>query len=819
MIPFVRPWMAPLLPLALVLVPALRGRIWFHQDLAHYFYGLRGLLANTWRSGGGPGWTPFVSCGMPLLADIQLAPFYPPNLLFYLMAPGPAFNGYFLFHFLAGTYLAWRFFRRLGCSPWPAAFGTLVFLWGGFFWVHLHHPTFLAAGIWLPGMLEAWNDVIDPRDGQPRAWPRLGFMVAMAALAGGSPQILIYELLVLAAYATFSAMRARGSARRTGHGHRWRVPVLTGAAAVAAGLGCASIQFLPAFFAAREKYRHVLPPMDYSTQFSLSPLACARVLVPNVFGNDFYPFAGHGYQGPSTYWESWFYAGVLTVPLAAFAMRRRGRRGFFSWLLGFGFLASLGKLGGVHGLLAWFLPFYDQFRAPSRWMMIVGFAAAALAAMGLEQVLRSARGEGPERPALERRAIDDSARVVGDAGLLTGLPRLALITLVVGVEIWAVCAMIIFWRDVPLHPVAIVGWLLGLGNLVAAWAYLRWASRASRAGRSAQADWLGPVAVGLLLLDLLPILASYNHTVPAEVALRVPELVKEIRAAAGHGRVLVDRSGPLYLLNGGNEFGYRGVRGYNPMNPARLTRFLEAADHSGPREGGISALVNKVTSPMLDATAARLLVTRKARPARWLKEVYRDPVRRVRVYENTRALPRAFLADQVVVAGDPERVLALSRDALEAFATRRHADVTTRGGEPVAGEIAQRPQSPVVILETDAPPAIHLSPGAAAASSLDWRRDEADEVILEVRAASPVMVVLADTFSAGWSATVDGKPVPIFPAYHAFRAVPVETAGIHEVRFRYETPGLKTGAIVSSLFVLVLCGGWAGDWARRARAR
>src|SRR5262249_2485795 len=62
--------------------------------------------------------------------------------------------------------------------------------------------------------------------------------------------------------------------------------------------------------------------------------------------------------------------------------------------------------------------------------------------------------------------------------------------------------------------------------------------------------------------------------------------------------------------------------------------------------------------------------------------------------------------------------------------------------------------------------------------------------------ASPAYVILADTFDPGWSATNNGRPAPIRPAYVAFRAVFLE-AGQHTVVFSYQPAGFVLGLALS----------------------
>jgi uncharacterized membrane protein YfhO len=67
---------------------------------------------------------------------------------------------------------------------------------------------------------------------------------------------------------------------------------------------------------------------------------------------------------------------------------------------------------------------------------------------------------------------------------------------------------------------------------------------------------------------------------------------------------------------------------------------------------------------------------------------------------------------------------------------------------------------------------------------------------------------------------VDGRPAPILPANHLFRAVPVD-AGTHRVRFVYAPASFRVG-VASTLLGLVLLswlGGRGSPEARNTAAR
>jgi len=97
-------------------------------------------------------------------------------------------------------------------------------------------------------------------------------------------------------------------------------------------------------------------------------------------------------------------------------------------------------------------------------------------------------------------------------------------------------------------------------------------------------------------------------------------------------------------------------------------------------------------------------------------------------------------------------------------------------------------------------PACLRPAGSDAPPGASIRLDEAspEEVLLEVTASEPSLLVVSDSFYPGWRATVDDRRVPILLANGLARGV-VVPAGSHSVSLRYESVSLRIGLVVSAI--------------------
>jgi hypothetical protein len=141
-----------------------------------------------------------------------------------------------------------------------------------------------------------------------------------------------------------------------------------------------------------------------------------------------------------------------------------------------------------------------------------------------------------------------------------------------------------------------------------------------------------------------------------------------------------------------------------------------------------------------------------------------EPAGSAFIHRNTSALARARLAGSPVYASDQQQAgRALMR-------------------------LGPQLRDHLVVEDSSHP----LPADATVSGTAQIVEDLPERVTVEVDAATPAYLVLADTFDPGWSATIDGQPVPIRPAYIAFRAVFVPQ-GRHTVIFAYRPAGFELG--------------------------
>jgi len=104
-------------------------------------------------------------------------------------------------------------------------------------------------------------------------------------------------------------------------------------------------------------------------------------------------------------------------------------------------------------------------------------------------------------------------------------------------------------------------------------------------------------------------------------------------------------------------------------------------------------------------------------------------------------------------------------------------------------------------------PTVAGIPNDDSVATCTMTEDSAERIVIHVEGSEPVVTVLADNFTPGWHATLDGIAWPILQTNGIFRGI-ATPAGAHDIVFTYRpvsfTVGL--GATLGAVVMFVLLG-------------
>jgi hypothetical protein len=400
----------PYLPVIILPIILFAGPIFRLEAL---YWGTPGLQFIPWRAfvwesisnGSFPLWNPYNGMGAPLAANYQSALFYPPGWILYLFAavgetPWLAWAHTLLvvLHLIwAGTGMI-RLVRWLGLGELSQAVGAISFALGSYLVARAGFFSMVWTAAWLPWIIMGASQIASPVNVQSssnKGTLKLSLIVSIAMmLLAGHAQLSWYILLLTAAWIFTGGFILAGV---TGG----LKSILKFGAAVGLAVLLASIQLLPTAEYLFQSQRSGAVDFDTALSYSYWPWRFLTIIAPDLFGNP-----GHGnYWGYANYWEDALYIGVLPVllALATFSLIGIGRKRNltplstlvkFCWaMIGIGFLLALGKNTPIFPFLYQYIPTFDMFNAPSRFLIWPLFGLALLASIGIDH-WRTPTGRG-----------------------------------------------------------------------------------------------------------------------------------------------------------------------------------------------------------------------------------------------------------------------------------------------------------------------------------------------------------------------------------------------------------------------------------------
>lgn len=343
----------------------------------------RVFSAQTFRAESLPLWDPHIFSGMSHVAIVQTAPFYPPNILLYVLLPSTvAFNVAMLLHVLLLLGFSHAYFRLFTDRDEAAWLGAVTLSFCGFLLLHIEAIGIFNSAAWIPPLFYCVEKWIRTRDWRFTAAG--GVCLALQLLAGW-PQMVLLSAIYVAIY-FLSALREQS--------RRWQLLAgLLVMGLLSAGLG--AIEVLPTMEFKPYSNLAVLPYSHFLSN-SVAPQTLVTLLFPYLMGADYVTYHPVPWFGSAQMVVTASYMGVLPLMLgvAALAFWRRSRYVRFAVCSAVvaTFLACAG-LTPVAPLL-YRLPVYNFFRDHRVSLVFLAFSVATLAAYlagNLDQFVQNLR--------------------------------------------------------------------------------------------------------------------------------------------------------------------------------------------------------------------------------------------------------------------------------------------------------------------------------------------------------------------------------------------------------------------------------------------
>lgn len=740
-------------------------------DEVHQFYPWRFFAQTMLNEGQLPLWLPFSFGGEPFVANIQTAVFYPPNIILLSVFPAQLALGYgYLFHlFLAGFFM-YLFMRYLKLDSICSFLSSIILMYNGFYvgFIKEGHYSMIAAACWLPLIFLFFEITLK----KTSVFYGLvtGIPIGLQFLAGGM-HISYYTLLALGLYLVFRSLLIIKEKKAYKEVARlFAISALT----VGTGVFLAAIQLLPTFEFSGLSTRAGGIRYDFATTYSLPRQNLITLVLPNFTDNH-------------------MYIGIFPLILIFFAIflkksekEDRNEISFFTGLAILSLFLAFGYYNRIYWWVWKYIPGFNLFRFPYRFLFLFTFSAAILAGFGFNSLK-------DELTLHERQKVWKVIKLL-----------VLLIALVV-------CENLIFKDElifqghinrrslqllasIIMQPMDRIRYYITIGSfpLILDLFILMALSLCSVTLLTLRIKPYNPFKFKSFNKYFNILKKNFNSIVilfvlsnlwffhiggiftrnPSDIYSE-PDDIVFLKNNSGIYRVYDAHSEhPWYSRIPDNYQIIYGIHELSTYNPLKLKAYEEVFSC-------IRDLDNNTNHPILNLLNVKYILTATQLNNSGFELVFNTTD--TYIYENKQVFPKAFVLSKVKILSEDSVIQELRRasfNPLDAVLLKQTPNIKPLGTE------------------------LESHNGFEPA---EIRKYSPNEIIVGVNITQPRFLVLSENYYPGWKVYVDGEQQEIHKAYHTLRAVYLDV-GSHKVRFMYDSAALRIGSWITLLTSLFLIG-------------
>jgi membrane protein YfhO len=744
-------------------------------------------------------WNDLLCTGIPAIADPQFQTFYPISLIFMNLFPVPfSYNAFILIHYSFAGFFSYLFLRASGLSRFSSYWGSIVFMFCGFFISHRRHIVMLNAGVWLPLVLYSLEKIGKTFKIKYFLLGTLG--ITMSILAG-YPHITMLLISVTLAYAIWKVVICSELLR----------PWATLYAALMMtlfGFMLSAIQIFPMVEALRFSTREAIS-FEFFTMYSFDFQYLPMLIYPYIFGGGYSQFQLNFRSPRSEVTEFSGYIGVLALFLALLSIitltKSKKHEWFWTILCGVSFLLILGNSTPLYRWL-YEVPVFNLFRGPARNWYECDYGLAMLSAYGMESILQP-NGDNAKIKKWSAVVAISCILIIG-ASLITsqiirGLPATDSFYSVVKVN-----SAKLFVNNTDLHSVAV--WLPTVFLLLTA-CFLILTPIFPRS------NLVRALLLSCLLIDLFSF--GYRHErffLQYSKIIQPTAPISFLKNRGDPNRFRIFSTSDLQfrtLLSPDTNmlYGLHAIHGFEDV-VLKDYSFLSGFNYFGittPKQERFLLANNTLLSIM----STKFIATQDKELSNLLRSIrpFGKPVYTPIFSSNLEAVESVDI--RIQVPHNIYRRMAERRSGkVEIFKNENYQERIrfARMIFPVkdlteAKNLIWNSNSfdfrNAVAIESADIPIQNMAQGYVINSKFDR-----DNIRIQVRTEGKSFLVLSDQFYVGWKAIVDNVETPIYRTNGIMRGIFIQSPGIHNVEFSFVPESLRNGLIVSSTSLLILIG-------------
>lgn len=706
-------------------------------DVLRQLYPWKTFSLNQLKSKSIPLWNPHNFSGSPLLANFQSAVFYPLNIVYFITPQIIAWSILVFLQPLLSLLFTFLFARKIGLSKTSSAFASISFAFSSFSTVWLEYNTVGHVILWLSLILLSVEEM---KEKISVHWIMIFIFSIISALLAGHIQIFVYLYVFVFAYYFF----------------RIRKLSLLFIVLFLLPLGIGAFQLIPGFELIKESARSPHPYDFFTHKILIQVWQLIMIFVPDFFGN------------PATrnYWIKDTYVGdvmsVGLVPLFFILITFFGKINFyirFFWLSILGVLIFITNNPIAQLLYHLNIPFISS-SGSNLAVFILLFSLSILCGFGVDFW----RKEG----LIFKKYVQIALPFVG---MFCGL--------------WIALLMLPKqYLAVSMHNLIYSTFLFAFSFVLLLISVL-----------NTKMKYI--ILLVLFLIhgfDLWRSFEKFNPFVPKELVYPSSAIFDFLSKNAGINRI-VGFGAANIEANFATQFSLYSPDGYDPLYPKRYGEFIKSSEDGKiatqfTTQTRSDAVLSFEKVRVLDVLGVKYVLdrnenasTQKTFPKERYSLIYQKDG--WKIFENKKALPRAFLVSNYKIAKTPE-------DFERTF--------FSKGFDPSKAIILEEILTDQNINNRTIEQSNNDNFGVA--NILEYKQNK---IVINTNANISSLLFLSDTYYPGWKAYVDGKETKIYRADYTFRSIQVPK-GEHDVIFAYDPESFKLGFSISvtSLVLLVI---------------